>query len=657
MPSIIEALKGETKEGPSKPDKQLMEKLNRGRDRMKENATKRQECWEFFRGNQYVYVSGEKYLVKQGTVTNSDGTGKPRHRVRHTRNIILDAVLHEISAATQRVPGYEVSPSTVDADDISAARMSEKIARYGYDCWRVREATVKAVEHAVIADGGFVWPFFDNQIGTAIDEKVATGEVCLRVFGGSEVFWEPGVRFEDSRWHGVEQARPLDYVYQMPGFFGGSLKPDATANEILGEGKAPKESKMVLVTEYLERPSLQRPEGRRLVIANGKTICPEESYPCVDGKGNYVDEPVLHRLSYVVDADNDRDMGLVEHLIDSQRTYNDAGNKALEWKNLALNPQVLAPIGSLKQRLTDEPGAVFEYAPIGGMEPKWRQVPPVPPELFTIQETALRDMGRIAAQNDIPNQVESGKGIVALNERDSQRRQDFISNLADFHSRLMRHCLYLVQRHYSEGRLLKIKGSFGWETIPSFRGADLRGQADVSVYPGSIEPRTRAAIEQKVLAFADRGWIPPQAAMAAINGGYAESLVDDYELDVQRANTVIQKIKMGPEAFLAEPPVPGPDGETVPAWMPRRFDNIPVQKSVWESWMKTQEYDAAPPDVKEAANLVYGGLLQLEAQKAAEEAAQQAAMAEGLGMQNAAKPQGAKPLPDAPSMNGSDVPA
>lgn len=638
----------------SEPDKSLRQKLERGRARMQEDATKRQECFEFWRGNQYCYVSGEKYLVAQGTVTNADGSGKPRHRVRLKRNLLIDVVAHEVSAANQRVPDYEISPSTIDPEDVSAARMAQKVARYGYDCWRLRDVTTKVITEAVVGDGGFAWPYFDNQVGTPLDENVATGEICVRVFGGNEVFWEPGVRFQDSRWHGIDQARPVDQVYEMPGYLGGKLTADASASHILGEGKVPSQAQMVMVTEYLERPSLKTPRGRRVVIANNKVICAEEDYPCVDGKGQPVDEPVLHYLSYIVDPEKDRDMGLVEHLVDSIRTYNNAGNKAVEWVNLALNPQMICGPGGMRTRMTDEPGAIFEVVATAGVTPQWRPVPPVPPELFTVQDRALGDIGRIAAQNDIPQQVESGKGIVALNERDDQRRQDFISNLADFHSRLMRHCLYLVQRYYTEGRLLKIKGSFGWETIPSFRGADLRGQADVTVFPGSIEPRTRAAIEAKVLAFADRGWIPPQAAMAAINGGTAEDLIDDYERDVQRANTIIQKIKMGPEALFGGMEVPGPNDMEIPDWMPREFDNIPVHKSVFESWMKTQEYDAATPDMKTAANLYYSALLNLEAEKAAREAAQQQAMAESLGMGNAARPQGAKPMPDQPALqNGA----
>ena len=629
-----------------KPPPGIEERIKRGRDRMKEGATKRSECLEFWRGNQYVYRSTENYLVKQGTVSNADGSGKPRHRVRTTRNLIFDIVAHEVSAATQRVPSYETSASTTDPEDVSAARLAEKVAVYGYDKWDIRNATVQAVTYAIVANEGFVWPYFDNSIGPFIDGAgVGEGDIRIRIFGPNEVYWEPGIRFEDSRWHCVEQARPLEELYGMEGYVGGKLGADANTSDIVGQGGV-KESKLVLVTDYLERPSPKFPAGRWLVMANNRVIRNVHPYPCLDGKGSYVDEPVLHKLAYAVDPSSDRDMGLVEHLLDAQRTVNDAISKTLEWKNLALMPQVFVTPGMMgKQRLTDEPGAIYQV-PNPDQNIKWREVPPIPRELFEIADRAKEDMGRIAAQNDIPSQVESGKAMASFVEKDANRRQSFIHNLSDFHSRLMRHCLYITQRYYTEPRLLKIRGRFGPELLADFMGADLRSQCDVRVDPGSIEPRTKAAIEAQVLAYADRGWVSPEAAMSAIGGGNAEKLIESYELDVARANQVIQKIKAGPEILFGQP-MRMEQGVEVPGWMPRRFDNLEVHKAIFADWMKTTDWDTAPPPVQEAANLYYEGLEQMQAEKAALEAQQQAEQAESLGMSNAAKPQDGPPsMPD-----------
>jgi hypothetical protein len=244
----------------------------------------------------------------------------------------------------------------------------------------------------------------------------------------------------------------------------------------------------------------------------------------------------------------------------------------------------------------------------------------------------------------------------------------------------MHHCLVLVQHHYTEDRLIKIKGRFGWESIKSFQGSQLRSQVDVTVAPGSIEPRTKQAIEQKVLAFADRGWISPQAAMHAIDLGSAEKLIEDVNLDVGKANRIIQRILQGPDKLFAQPEqvvgiepqtVPDPSGMPdpttgqpaqvpnvdqtgqpkggqpimAPSWMPRQSDNISAWKSVFESWFKTEDYETLEPGMQTAAMQVYTKLLELEAQKQQEAVKAQEATAAQQGMDNAARPQ-TKGTPD-----------
>ncbi len=109
-----------------------------------------------------------------------------------------------------------------------------------------------------------------------------------------------------------------------------------------------------------------------------------------------------------------------------------------------LNPQIIVTNGKiLSGKLTDMPGAIIQ----GVGEIQVKPVPQIPQELFRQKEEAIIDIGRISAQNDIPSGVESGAAIQYLLEKDSSRRAGFYNNLAQFHSRLARHCLYLVQRH------------------------------------------------------------------------------------------------------------------------------------------------------------------------------------------------------------------
>lgn len=658
-----------------KPPPEVEARIKRGRDAMAEGAPGRNECLRFTRGKQYTWVDSQNVIREQETTSSYERRGgKARHRVRSVRNYIFDHVETEVAAATQKIPGYDIAPTSTEPRRISAARLARKVIYYGYEQWNTRRATERVIRYAVSADEGFAWPFFDNTVGpyfetdildeagnpTGETKTVGEGEIKIGVYGPNEVFWEPGLKFDESRWYAIEQARDMDAVMETDGYVGGKLDADAQKAETSNPDNA--QERLVLETHYLERPSRAKPEGRWITMANGRVIIPNRPYPCRDGEGNVLDEPVLHELHYAEDPDSDRNLGLVRFLLDAQRQLNHAVSKIAEWVNLTLNPQVLVVNGKiLSGKLNDVPGAVVRV--VGG-EAKWREVPPIPPELFRQKEEAIADMARIAAQNELPSGAASAASIQYRIEKDASRRAGFYANLAQFHARLARHCLYLVQRHYTEPRLLKVRGEQGIEPIADFLGAELLGEVDVRVSTGSLEPRTRESIEAKILSFSDRGWVSPHEAMAAINNGTAEGLVQSYERDVARANLVIQKIKEGPDVlfgtadrrpFFGEDPgideMTGEPREYVPGWLPRPFDNIAVQKDVISDWMKGTEYDDLEPPAQEAANAIYDSLLQLEAKQQAQAAAAQTETAEALGTANAARPQTPTPLPSQAPLN------
>lgn len=648
---------------PSAPERSVLDRIRRSRRQADDKVPEWKECLEFVRGNHYAFINARNKLVNQATKESYDGRGKPKWRVRQSRNLIFAILDGKISAATQRVPGYEVIPTTADAEDIAGSKIAEKIALAGYENWSIRRATEAAVHYALTTGEAFAFPFWDQNVGPFVEAEGSTigiGDCRVRIYGAPEVSWEPGCQFADSPYYVIEHARPIDTVEKEDGFLGAKLTPDA---ELDWKGDKSEPSRMVLVTEYLERPCPEYPQGRWLTLANGKIIFPKSEYPLKDLEGRAIDSPCIHRLSYMIDPSSDRDQGLVKQLIEPMRTFNDALNKVSEWKNVALSPQILAPVGSLDSRTrpSDEPGSVVYYNPIVGHEPKWRPVPPIPSELFSLADRMERLMGFIASENQVPSQVESGKAIQVLLERDQLSWQNFITKLAEWHSRIMRDLLTLVQRHYTEPRIVQYRGRTGWESINDFLGADIRGQTDVRVAPGSLEPRTRQSIEQRVMNFAQLGWVSPEAAMSAINSGTGEKLVESYELDIARANLVISKLRAG--TFLQEPmrPVfPGEeamDPETgmplseVPGWMPRQgVDNVAVHRAVFSDWFKTDEWDSLDPQVKEASLLYFSALQDIEAREAQRAQQLQAEQAMAQGMTNAAKPDMGTPQSSLPAI-------
>jgi hypothetical protein len=213
-----------------------------------------------------------------------------------------------------------------------------------------------------------------------------------------------------------------------------------------------------------------------------------EPYPYLDAEGRVADEPVIHRISYTVNPDPEGDdLGLVERIIDLQRTINDCWNKILEIKNRALLLQMLAPRGSMCSVVMTLRALRGYYNPITGGKPEWE---PAPTRSSCPAQGG--DAGRhrpdAVAGGDIDVQADArlSEGTANAAIQQSQNRwQSFLGDLAEFHSRLMRHCLVLVARYYTAERQIQIRGQYGWQPLGGVRRQDMRSQVNVRVLPGA----------------------------------------------------------------------------------------------------------------------------------------------------------------------------
>jgi hypothetical protein len=461
-----------------------------------------------------------------------------------------------------------------------------------------------------------------------------------------------------------------DDIERLPGFVGGTIPLNAKTSDLPTDKKT--SDQMAVVTVYLERPCPKYPEGRRVFVSSERIIVDArkadplathwwEPYPNIDANGEVSDEPVIHRLSYTVDPEGD-DRGLVEHLIDLQRTIMDCWNKLLEIKNRALLPQMIAPKGANMPRRDDTPGATWQYNPQPGMKPEWERAidPGYINQLIQLMNEAKSDLRVLAADFDVPQNLTdvAAKSLNAAIEHANARWQSFLADFAEADSRLMRHCLTIVAHEYDRQRIINIRGTHGWEPPLSFMGQDLRSQVNVRVLPGSIETKTRQSVMDE-LRFIIETWgpeaIPPEVAMSALHGGTAEGLFKSYDLHKARAWALVQKIRTDPASVMNMQPRFDPEfgdpamGFTVPGWMPRKQDNLVIWKQVIADYMISPDFDEKGIEVQHMFDLIWNGLETLEQRRMMMLAAQEQDAAAQLGQANAAKPQA--PIPG-PQMNG-----
>lgn len=669
------------------------QRLKRGRDGLNEVVARRQLGIKFANGNHFAEVNEEgSRVVDVSTATVAQGGEKPDHRVRRSHDIISPMLKRKISAATQRDPEWESTAVTSDPEDYAASRIAMRLARAGYELWGFPEAEAKALWWAMVTEECFGRAAWNGNVGPYIDVSQhpeadfvdpetgetpyagmpdpaapiwrGRGEIEVTIYSGLEVLWEPGVDFEKSRWYAVEHARAIEELEDEPGFLKvpeGKLQPDA-ASAASGRTTAreKKGSKMVITTEYFERPCSKYPKGRWQTFASGRKIFEDEDYPLEDGHGNVVDRPCLRRLIYDVDGSSDRAKGLVQKIIDVVRGYDQSINKQSEYSQIGLVAQIMAAEGVLLTDPTDEPGLVVEYdrTLANGEKPEWRENIQFPSELFEMEGRAKQRFVDITFDQDIPSQVESGTAINSVVELSRVAWQKFVDDFDRFRSGLMSDSLVIAQARYGADRLMKFRGTMGWEPVGDFTGADLRSQTDVAVKQSATSMQTRPQIEQRIMQLVQTfpGVFPPEVVIEALNSATPEKLIQGYEEDVGRAHRVIQSLREG--TFWNQPLRPALPGEEVleelggrpmvPGWLPRPFDSLPIYKSAIEEWMKTDDWERSPRQTKDASLFYYQKLLDLETQAQMREEEVQNQLAEEQGQANAAKEQGPKPMPSLP---------
>jgi hypothetical protein len=183
-----------------------------------------QEALAFFDNDQWVEQSASNGTLQR--VENRDGSAnKPRWRSRLTRNRYTTAIQKEKAALIARVPVPECSAPTGNPEAVNAARTSEKACIGGYHSLGVRKIVGDVLTYTLNCGAGYAWPYWNSGIGKFLmdpetGETLREGDVAVWILGPSEVLYEHGVPFRDSRWYCVRKAQSIEHVMEQDGYEG-----------------------------------------------------------------------------------------------------------------------------------------------------------------------------------------------------------------------------------------------------------------------------------------------------------------------------------------------------------------------------------------------------------------------------------------------------
>lgn len=635
------------------------EQLKRGRQSMDSQ-------WKvnlaFYKGRQYVYWNRQANRMEELPTADGD---KPRFRVRLVSNQILTGAQSLVAKYTKTKPVITATPSSADDHDVKAAQMSEMLFEHWWDDLQLDDKLEEALYWAIIAGQGWWHICWDKHAGKAlkftvdpqgnpitndslktlyqqelrnvgvpieaVEKTVYLGDVKVEAVSPFNVYIDPNAKTETDAKYAI-CIHNLD-PDEIKARWKVDVTPDsvpATEDTTLPVGyhidNSEKTTKRVYCGYFLPTPSL--PKGRivwwmdepKQILEDKPWDYPDTCLPLVKFAGVRVPGQAY-------------DEAIVTHALPLQKELNRTLSQIVEYKNLTIKPRVWAPVGSLRQRMTNEPGAVYEFTPIGGLKPEIEELPTMPPYVFD----HLADInGRIkevfsiteVTDGNLPPNLEAATAIDLLQEMASDRLAPQIKMYEKALGRAGQYLLGLAQRYYEEPRLLKIKGSSGSPQVQAFSRADITGGVDVRVESGSGLPRTRAGRQARIEKWVELGVMSPSQAWKYLDIADMRSLSAKFQADEDQASREHEKLLQGqpinvqamqaaiqqvqtPDPILGIPVnpqtgAPWNSPEEVQAFVqdaayePLPYENSSAHLDVHATYMKSVEFEGLNPQQQQA---------------------------------------------------------
>lgn len=499
----------------------------------------------FFRGKQYTFFNkrGDNFQA----LPTEEGE-KPRYRVRLVDNHILPGVQNYISQLTKTKPVISATPNSGSNSDIKAAEMAEHLFGYWWHEFSLKDKSQEALKWGALCGNGYwliQWdpqagkpmtfvtdpdgqPITDDELRKFFDARmeqmgvdkrqfrktVHMGDIKISVPHPENVLPDlSATSWDEVRYVYIKHAMSVDEVQER---WGVTVSPDSSPGPTdpteVTDPNTRKLTKDVYVGYFKPTPTM--PKGRvvvftdtpKKILADGPWDMPFNYLPLVPFPG--IDVP--GRLY---------DEAITTHARPIQMDINKTTSQIIEWKNLVTRPRMLAPVNSLRTRVTNEPGRIYQYNPVHGLKPEWEQVPSLPQDIFVHLQNMKDRMDRMffiaaVSRGELPGaRVDSGVLIDLLQETAVDQFAPIIQRYEETLARAGNIMMSLAKKHYAEPRLLKIRGEGGSIQAKEFMNSDIDGGFDLHAEAGSGLPRTRAGRQAEILQMMESGIIQPHQGM------------------------------------------------------------------------------------------------------------------------------------------------
>ena len=618
---------------------------------------------EFYLGNQWVYYNKEAQRIDTLGVDEGD---KPRYKVRLTINETTPATQQLIAQMTKTRPVIRAVPETSSNRDLKAAEFADGLYEHLWNELGLSPKLNAALTHAQLSAGYWLitydplagtpikvmlnpytgQPMADDEHSDAFKEELRlkeeqagmpagslvnmlektlyVGDIRVHVLDGPRVWVDPTQgTFEDARYAICQFDLPVDEIEARwnkkfaPDNSSGRQAPGLMMQTVHRDDR-PKNVRRVFFLYHRPGPTL--PKGAYVVW----TESPNEILASSDWPYPFTDLPLVKFPGIARPGEvYDQPRGNISRPL--QKELNNKVSKAAEHINLTMRPQMIAPVGSLTQRLTDEPGAVFPYNPIAGMKPEWRPIPALPPQ---IQQWIADMQSRIdrvynvmpTSREQLPARADSGQLVELVQEATADQLSPEIMRMEQSLARAGKLMASYAKAYYTETRMLKISGPGGSFKYKKFLNSDLEGGFDFQAEAGSGLPRTRAGQFQQIQELMQMQLISPREALIYLPVSGLKTVQARLAADEDFANRKIEKLIRGEpvnvpalqQALAAVKSGVNPDTQQFfmspdeaqfyveqAAMSPQPFEDLETSIYVIGQFMKSPEFEGFGMDVQQ----------------------------------------------------------
>ncbi|MDD4685760.1 MAG: hypothetical protein PHI76_00505 [Clostridia bacterium] len=407
---------------------------------------------------------------------------------QETYNHISPIIERRLSKLQKVRPKINVLPASNDDSDIKTAKLSKKIIESIYSKSEMNAIISEATKWSEICGTSFykvVWNNFKGNVVANLESgaSLKSGDVEILAVSPFEIYPESIEVQEIKNSRSIIHARAY-HIEEIKNQWGVDVEGEeinmlTLDNLHTQENNALIKRNFAVVIERYEAPSIKYPNGRVVIVTQGKLLHIGE-LPFINDTDNCRTFPIIKQVS-IPRVGCFWGLSIIERLIPLQRAYNAIKNRKHEFLNRLSMGVLTVEDGSLDVENLEEdglcPGKVLVYRQ-GATAPKYMANDSMPFDFTKEEESLIKEFASMSGVSDFSNNQYtsknlSGTALELLIEQDENKILITSDSIKSATKEIAKHILRLYKQFVKIPKLTKIVGRNGELEIFYFTSNDI----------------------------------------------------------------------------------------------------------------------------------------------------------------------------------------